>query len=30
VVVALGLDPAKADPTGTWSLAVNDFRKTEK
>jgi len=26
LVVALGLDPAKGDPTGTWSLAPKDFR----
>jgi acetoin utilization deacetylase AcuC-like enzyme len=26
LVVALGLDPAKGDPTGTWSLRVTDFR----
>jgi acetoin utilization deacetylase AcuC-like enzyme/GNAT superfamily N-acetyltransferase len=26
LVVALGLDPAKGDPTGTWSLTRNDFR----
>ncbi len=25
LVVALGLDTAKADPTGTWSLAAKDF-----
>ncbi len=25
VVVALGLDTAKGDPTGTWSLSVKDF-----
>jgi acetoin utilization deacetylase AcuC-like enzyme/GNAT superfamily N-acetyltransferase len=25
LVVALGLDPAKGDPTGTWSLAARDF-----
>jgi acetoin utilization deacetylase AcuC-like enzyme/GNAT superfamily N-acetyltransferase len=25
LVVALGLDPAKGDPTGTWSLGVKDF-----
>ncbi|MEX0715206.1 MAG: histone deacetylase family protein [Planctomycetaceae bacterium] len=25
LVVALGLDPAKGDPTGTWSLAAKDF-----
>ncbi|MGC9323940.1 MAG: histone deacetylase family protein [Desulfomonilia bacterium] len=25
VVVAFGLDPAKADPTGTWSLKEKDF-----
>ncbi|GAB4259809.1 MAG: hypothetical protein Kow0092_08270 [Deferrisomatales bacterium] len=27
LVVALGLDPAKADPTGTWSLGARDFRE---
>ncbi len=26
MVVALGLDTAKGDPTGTWSLTRNDFR----
>ena len=26
LVVALGLDPAKHDPTGTWSLRADDFR----
>lgn len=25
LVVALGLDPAKGDPTGTWSLGPKDF-----
>lgn len=25
VVIALGLDPAKGDPTGTWSLGAKDF-----
>ena len=25
LVIALGLDPAKGDPTGTWSLSANDF-----
>jgi acetoin utilization deacetylase AcuC-like enzyme/GNAT superfamily N-acetyltransferase len=25
LVVALGLDPAKGDPTGTWSLGAKDF-----
>ncbi len=25
LIVALGLDPAKGDPTGTWSLTVKDF-----
>ena len=25
LVIALGLDPAKGDPTGTWSLTVKDF-----
>ncbi|MCB9683478.1 MAG: histone deacetylase family protein [Alphaproteobacteria bacterium] len=27
LVVALGLDPAKGDPTGTWTLAPVDFRR---
>ena len=27
LVVALGLDPAKGDPTGTWSLLAADFRR---
>ena len=26
LVVALGVDPAKGDPTGTWSLGAADFR----
>ena len=26
LIVSLGLDPAKGDPTGTWSLNANDFR----
>ncbi len=25
LVIALGLDPAKGDPTGTWSLKIKDF-----
>jgi acetoin utilization deacetylase AcuC-like enzyme len=25
LIVGLGLDPAKGDPTGTWSLTVKDF-----
>jgi acetoin utilization deacetylase AcuC-like enzyme len=25
LVVAMGLDPAKGDPTGSWSLGVKDF-----
>ena len=25
VVIALGLDPAKGDPTGTWNLMAKDF-----
>lgn len=25
LVIGLGLDPAKGDPTGTWSLAAKDF-----
>jgi ribosomal protein S18 acetylase RimI-like enzyme len=27
LVLGLGLDPAKGDPTGTWSLAVKDFEE---
>lgn len=27
LVIALGLDPAKGDPTGTWSLSSNDFEE---
>ncbi|MCB9858453.1 MAG: histone deacetylase family protein [Phycisphaerales bacterium] len=27
LVVPLGLDPAKGDPTGTWSLAPKDFKE---
>ena len=27
LVIALGLDPAKGDPTGTWSLEADDFEK---
>ena len=27
LVVALGLDPAKGDPTGTWTLSPADFRR---
>lgn len=27
VVLALGLDTAKSDPTGTWSLRAEDFRR---
>ncbi len=30
LVVALGLDPAKADPTGTWFLTAKDFVKNGK
>lgn len=26
LIVCLGLDPAKGDPTGTWSLGPDDFR----
>jgi len=26
LVLALGLDPAKGDPTGTWSLSARDFQ----
>lgn len=25
LVISLGLDPAKGDPTGTWSLTATDF-----
>jgi len=25
LIIALGLDTAKGDPTGTWKLAINDF-----
>ncbi|MCA9774289.1 MAG: histone deacetylase family protein, partial [Myxococcales bacterium] len=27
LVVALGLDPAKGDPTGTWNLVARDFQQ---
>ncbi len=27
LVVALGLDPAKGDPTGTWTLSARDFQR---
>ncbi len=27
LVIALGLDPAKGDPTGTWSLKAKDFEE---
>ncbi|HEX6587737.1 MAG TPA: histone deacetylase family protein [Longimicrobiales bacterium] len=27
LVVALGLDPAKNDPTGSWSLSADDFER---
>jgi acetoin utilization deacetylase AcuC-like enzyme len=27
LVLALGYDPAKKDPTGTWSLEADDFRR---
>lgn len=30
LVIALGLDPAKGDPTGTWSLNANDFFENGK
>lgn len=30
LVVALGLDPAKNDPTGTWFLSVGDFFENGK
>ncbi|HRX77445.1 MAG TPA: histone deacetylase family protein, partial [Pirellulaceae bacterium] len=30
LVIALGLDPAKGDPTGTWSLGPKDFAENGK
>lgn len=30
LIVALGLDPAKGDPTGTWSLTAGDFEENGK
>lgn len=27
LIIALGLDPAKGDPTGTWSFGHDDFRQ---
>ena len=27
LVIAFGLDPAKGDPTGTWSLGIKDFEE---
>jgi len=30
LVIALGLDPAKGDPTGTWSLLAKDFEQNGK
>ncbi|MGE4292523.1 MAG: histone deacetylase family protein [Desulfovibrio sp.] len=30
LVVSLGLDPAKGDPTGTWSLTALDFEENGK
>lgn len=30
LVIALGLDPAKGDPTGTWSLGAKDFHANGK
>ncbi|MBU2489770.1 MAG: GNAT family N-acetyltransferase [Proteobacteria bacterium] len=30
LVTALGLDPAKGDPTGTWSLVARDFKENGK
>jgi acetoin utilization deacetylase AcuC-like enzyme/GNAT superfamily N-acetyltransferase len=27
LIIALGLDPAKGDPTGTWSLTASDFEE---
>jgi acetoin utilization deacetylase AcuC-like enzyme/GNAT superfamily N-acetyltransferase len=29
-IIALGLDPAKGDPTGTWSFTFEDFYKNGK
>ena len=26
LIISLGLDIAKGDPTGTWSLSANDFK----
>ena len=30
LIVALGLDTAKGDPTGSWSLRANDFEANGK
>lgn len=30
LVLALGFDPAKGDPTGTWSLSASDFEENGK
>lgn len=30
LIIALGLDTAKNDPTGTWDLLANDFRENGK
>ncbi len=30
LIIAFGLDPAKGDPTGTWSLTSNDFEENGK
>jgi len=27
LIIALGLDTAKGDPTGTWSLSIKDFER---
>ena len=27
LIICLGFDTAKGDPTGTWMLSANDFRK---
>lgn len=26
LIISLGFDPAKGDPTGTWSLSAADFK----
>jgi acetoin utilization deacetylase AcuC-like enzyme len=30
LIIALGLDPAKGDPTGTWSLKAEDFEQNAR